>query len=83
MVEHVPASQLDKNFGGELPIEYIHSTYWPELNRICDEKRAAQMARWKALGSKIGESEFVIKGGNTAKAPADITNGVEQLDLKE
>ena len=63
--EHVPPEQLDKKFGGDCNFEYQHATFWPELNRLCRERREQYMARWRAAGSPIGASEFLLKGGSS------------------
>lgn len=60
--KHVPPEQLDKKFGGDCDFEYDHAKFWPEFNRLANEKRAQCVARWKAGGSKVGASEFELKG---------------------
>ncbi|KAF8249762.1 cral trio domain-containing protein [Wilcoxina mikolae CBS 423.85] len=74
--EHVPPAQLDMKFGGDCQFEYDHSKFWPELNRVCEEKRARYVARWRANGSKIGASEFELKGEDS------LTAGIDGLELK-
>ena len=61
--EHVPPEQLLKGFGGDCNFEYDHAKYWPELTRLGKEKNDDYTKRWEALGSPIGASEFVLKGG--------------------
>ncbi|KAA8910519.1 CRAL/TRIO domain protein [Sphaerosporella brunnea] len=74
--DHVPPEQLDKRFGGDCEFDYDHSKYWPELCRLTDEKRAQMTARWIAGGSKIGASEFELKGGDSLSA------GMQDLEVK-
>ncbi|KAK7516432.1 CRAL/TRIO domain-containing protein [Phyllosticta citriasiana] len=59
----VPPAQLMKTYGGEVDFEYDHSAYWPALNENCDKRRAEYKARWETRGKQIGESEFVLRGG--------------------
>ncbi len=61
---YVPPSQLDKAYNGDADFEYDHSQYWPALNRLCQERRAAYRERWVQAGSKIGEYEMYLRGGN-------------------
>jgi hypothetical protein len=71
----VPPAQLDKSFGGDCNFEYEHDTFWPEFNRLSGEKRAAYAVRWKAAGSKIGTSEFELKGEDSTS----LANAVEAM----
>ncbi|RPA95186.1 CRAL/TRIO domain-containing protein [Choiromyces venosus 120613-1] len=82
MTLHVPASQLDKKFGGECDFEYDHSVWWPEFIRITKERRALYAARWKELGSKIGASELELKGGSTQDPITEASAAVEKLEVK-
>ena len=50
-------------WGGSQEFEYVHEKYWPALVDLCETERSAQMDRWRALGGKIGLSEWDIKGG--------------------
>ncbi|KAL7270613.1 Phosphatidylinositol transfer protein (PITP) [Rhizina undulata] len=61
--KHVPAPQLDKKFGGDVDFDYDHAVYWPELNRLASESRAAYVARWKQSGAQIGASEVELRKG--------------------
>ncbi|KAF2137526.1 uncharacterized protein K452DRAFT_257616 [Aplosporella prunicola CBS 121167] len=67
---HIPPSQLMKTYGGEVDFEYDHSVYWPALNTLCDGLRAERKARWEARGKQIGDSEFILKGGEEQPAAA-------------
>lgn len=72
----MPPEQLDKQFGGDCDFEYDHAKFWPEFNRLANEKRAQCVARWKAGGSKIGASEFELKGGDV------LAEGMQNLEVK-
>lgn len=72
--QHVPPSQLDKEYGGDADFEYVHSIYWPALNKICAERRAAQKERWIRGGKQLGEYEGYLKGGDQ-KSLREHTNG--------
>ena len=73
MRDHIPPEQLLKDFGGDVDFAYDHTKYWPELVRLAGEKRSQYIARWKASGSKIGASEFDLRGGAEVLA-AEIKN---------
>lgn len=62
--DHVPAEQLDKEFGGTSDFVYEHDKYWPLLNKLCDERRAAYKQRWIDGGKSIGEYETYLRGGD-------------------
>ena len=62
--KHVPPEQLDKENGGDVDFEYDHSVYWPALNKMCEERRAALKERWIKGGSQIGEFEAYLRGGD-------------------
>jgi hypothetical protein len=64
MRQFVPPSQLWTEFQGDLEFDYDHDVYWPALNKICQEKKAAAKARWEKAGGIIGESEAYLRGGN-------------------
>ncbi|KAF2087913.1 CRAL/TRIO domain protein [Saccharata proteae CBS 121410] len=61
---HIPSAQLMKSYGGDVDFEYDHSIYWPTLNSMCDKRREERRAKWEARGKKIGDSEWVLKGGD-------------------
>jgi hypothetical protein len=92
LTQYVPKEQLVADLkGGELKFEYDHSTYWPALHKLCDEKRAEQKARWEAGGKQIGEFEDYLKGhsshgvaaSNASTEPAAEPNaGVEGTETK-
>jgi hypothetical protein len=72
--EHIPPVQLDMKFGGDCEFSYDHSKFWPELNRICEEKHTRAVARWRADGSRIGASEFELKSGDSLTARVEVWN---------
>ncbi|KAL4891264.1 CRAL-TRIO domain-containing protein [Aspergillus ambiguus] len=61
--EHVPSSQLMKSMGGDVEFRYDHSVYWPALNQLAEERRAAYHARWIQGGKRVGEYENYLKTG--------------------
>ena len=61
---HVPRAQLLKESAGEVKFEYDHAIYWKTLNELCEQKRAEYRARWEKGGSRIGESELYLRGGD-------------------
>ncbi|KAF1957909.1 CRAL/TRIO domain-containing protein [Byssothecium circinans] len=63
LTSHVPSSQLMKNSGGEVDFAYDHSIYWPALDALAKERRAARTARWEKAGKLVGESEIYLWGG--------------------
>ena len=46
-----------------MDFDYEHETYWPALNELCKQRREEKLARWKAAGCVIGESEDYLAGG--------------------
>lgn len=65
-------------WGGSQEFEYVHEKYWPALVELCETERKARMDRWKALGGKVGLSEWEIKGG-----PASTKSSVDESNSKE
>ena len=60
----IPPEQLQKIFGGDVNFEYNHATYFPALTKLCFERKAANLERWRRYGNgKCGLDEAVIKGG--------------------
>jgi hypothetical protein len=51
-------------WGGIREFEWNHEQYWPALVKMCAERRAEQMERWRKLGAKIGVDEWDIKEGS-------------------
>lgn len=50
--QHVPPGQLMKSMGGEVEFRYDHSIYWPTLNKLADQRRAAYKERWIQGGER-------------------------------
>ena len=63
MTSHVPSEQLLKSHGGSVDFEYEHATYWPELNKLAEERRKQQYERWVRGGKMVGELENYLRGG--------------------
>jgi hypothetical protein len=61
---HVPRAQLLKESAGEVEFEYDHAIYWKALNELCEQKMSQFRARWEKGGSRIGESELYLRGGD-------------------
>lgn len=61
---YVPREQLMKEATGDVNFQYDHKTYWPALTRLSELKRKAYRERWQAAGSRIGEYELYLRGGD-------------------
>jgi len=57
----IAADEVMKEWGGKINFEYKHEEYWPELVKICEERRERWFKRWKELGAKVGISEWDYK----------------------
>ncbi|KAE8411433.1 CRAL-TRIO domain-containing protein [Aspergillus pseudocaelatus] len=74
--QHVPAAQLMKSMGGDVEFRYDHATYWPTLNQLADQRRAAYRERWVQGGKRIGEYENYLKTGTSPSlAQRETSNG--------
>ncbi|KAF5856460.1 hypothetical protein ETB97_007321 [Aspergillus alliaceus] len=74
--EHVPAAQLMKSMGGDVEFRYDHETYWPALNKLVEQRRAAYRERWIQGGKRIGEYENYLKTGITPSlSQREASNG--------
>lgn len=62
MSQYVPAEHLWTEFSGVLEFDYDHATYWPALQKMCEERRAERERRWIAGGKQIGELEDYLTG---------------------
>ncbi|KAJ5152233.1 hypothetical protein N7492_010528 [Penicillium capsulatum] len=62
--QHVPPSHLMKSVGGDVEFSYDHSTYWPALNKLAEQRHEAYRDRWIRGGKQIGEIENYLKGEN-------------------
>ncbi|KAJ4984363.1 cral trio domain-containing protein [Stagonosporopsis vannaccii] len=80
LTDHVPAEQLMKASGGDIDFKYDHDLYWPALEKLAAERRAARVARWEKAGKLIGESEIYLWGGDEGSVGAGKaaeTNGTD------
>lgn len=55
------SDQVFVNWGGEVEVPYSHDVYWPDLLKLCAERREKKMARWKGLGATVGISEWDLR----------------------
>ncbi|KAF2011365.1 CRAL/TRIO domain-containing protein [Aaosphaeria arxii CBS 175.79] len=91
LTDHVPASQLMKNSGGEVEFEYDHGTYWPALDALAAARRQERKSRWEAAGKLIGESEVYLWGGDEKsvgaaggdKAANGVADGIANLNVND
>ena len=60
--KYVPMDQLDAIYGGHLNFKYKHEVSWPALIEYSKEKREHYMKRFQKFGSKIGLSEYDLRG---------------------
>jgi len=97
LVNHVPATQLLTEFGGNVEFTYTHTAYWPALVALAAHRKAEMETRWRQNGMRIGESEQYLKQGfsqnlhnETAAATGaakvesqmdSVTNGVASVAL--
>ncbi|ODV93307.1 hypothetical protein PACTADRAFT_72534 [Pachysolen tannophilus NRRL Y-2460] len=61
-VDYCPREQLDKDFEGDVNFIYDHNKYWPAMLEIAHEKRIHYMQRFEKFGSKVGLSEYDLRG---------------------
>jgi len=77
--KHVPPSQLDKAYGGDVDFKYDHAVYWPAINKLCTERRAAYKEKWIQGGKRIGEYEAYLRGGEQMSVGEEM----KEAGLKE
>ena len=70
-------------WGGDNDFKWDHSKYWPALIQMTEERRKKQMERWRALGSKVGASEWEIKSGGELSEQASKTQETQPADLEK
>lgn len=88
LTDHIPASQLMKNAGGDCEFEYDHSVYWPAFAALAETRHKERKERWEKAGKVIGESEIYLWGGDEPSVAAkvegekveEVANGVAKLD---
>ncbi|RAK99506.1 CRAL/TRIO domain protein [Aspergillus ibericus CBS 121593] len=80
LCQHVPAGHLMKSMGGDVEFRYDHSVYWPTLNKLADQRRAAYKERWIQGGKRIGEFENYLKTGTSPSLSQTegLSNGESQ-----
>ncbi|TKA57499.1 hypothetical protein B0A53_00730 [Rhodotorula sp. CCFEE 5036] len=77
----IPANQLQKIFGGEINLEYDHASYFPALTKLCLERKAANLERWRQYGNdRCGLDEAVIRGAYVPGEKHDPTKGVAEKE---
>lgn len=70
----IPANQLQKIFGGEINLEYNHDQYFPALTKLCFERKAENLERWRKYGeNRCGLDEAVIRGAHVPGEKHDTT----------
>ncbi|GAA5821281.1 hypothetical protein JCM11251_004551 [Rhodosporidiobolus azoricus] len=85
----IPPSQLQTIFGGNVNMAYDHEKYFPALTKLCMERKAANLERWKKYGNGVcGVDEAIIRGarvpgseggkGKVAAQEAEIVGGGAQ-----
>jgi phosphatidylinositol/phosphatidylcholine transfer protein len=78
---YVPPDQLLKLFGGDCDFEYEHERFWPVYVGAARERRERYFARWKALGGRIGLSEWDVRGKGEIPVEDEVDeNGVEETE---
>ena len=75
LVDHVPAEQLQKHYGGKVDFEYKHEVYWPALNALCEKRRKDYVLRWERAGKRIGEFEAYLRGGDVMSLDGECKGG--------
>lgn len=74
LTQYVPPTQLDREVGGEADFKYDHAIYWPALDKIAAERRAAYKQRWIEGGKMTGEYEAYLRGGEQ-KSLSELSKG--------
>ncbi|GAA6004749.1 CRAL-TRIO domain-containing protein [Rhodotorula paludigena] len=80
----IPPSQLQKIFGGDINLEYNHKEYFPALTKLCFERKAANLERWRKYGdNKCGLDEAIIRGGRVpGEAPHKLDVAAAEADVE-
>ncbi|GAA5954211.1 hypothetical protein JCM21900_006963 [Sporobolomyces salmonicolor] len=77
----IPSQQLQTIFGGDINLQYDHSVYFPALTKLCMERKAANLNRWRKWGEgRCGLDEAVIRG---AREPRGSGAQTTELDHDE
>ncbi|GAA6038889.1 hypothetical protein JCM8097_000556 [Rhodosporidiobolus ruineniae] len=79
----IPPNQLQAIFGGNVNMAYDHATYFPALTKLCEERKAANFARWQKFGEgRCGLDEAIIRGARTpGEAPKPAAGGAKEADV--
>lgn len=75
-----------RSMGGDVEFKYDHSTYWPALNRLAEQRRTEYRHRWIQGGKHIGEYEKYLKTGDgpsLARKQDDSNGAVETSEKAE
>lgn len=83
----IPPQQLQKIFGGSVNLEYNHAEYFPALTKLCMERKAANLERWRKYGGgKCGLDEAVIRGarvpGEEGSGDRDVASSEADVDAR-
>ncbi|TDL19891.1 CRAL/TRIO domain-containing protein [Rickenella mellea] len=80
-----PDMVMSSGWGGSRDFTYSHEEYWPALVSLCTSRRAAQMSAWRALGGKVGISEWDVKcrAASSATFTGMTENSTSQVNLAE
>ncbi|SCV74158.1 BQ2448_6590 [Microbotryum intermedium] len=76
----IPPSQLQNMFGGEVNLEYNHDAFFPAWTKMCEERRTANLERWRKYGKGVcGVSELIIRGAQVPEGQ----EGSEEKDIDD
>jgi hypothetical protein len=70
-------------WGGEPEFEYVHEKYWPDLVSLCEGRVMTWTKNWRALGAKVGTSEWAYKKGNQDPVDWDVDEKDQQVTVTE
>jgi hypothetical protein len=75
-------------WGGEPEFEYVHEKYWPHLVSLCEGRVMTWTKNWRALGAKVGTSEWaykkcIISGSHQDPVELDTDEKDQQVSVKE
>ena len=75
-------------WGGEPEFEYVHEKYWPHLVSLCEGRVMTWTQNWRALGAKVGTSEWaykkgIIPGSHQDPVEWDTDEKDQQVSVKE
>ena len=70
-------------WGGEPEFEYVHEKYWPDLVSLCEGRVTTWTKNWRALGAKVGTSEWAYKKDNQDPVNWDADEKDQQVTVTE